>query len=853
MTVAANIIPVNIEDEIRNSYMDYAMSVIIGRALPDVRDGLKPVHRRILFSMHELGNRWNASYKKSARVVGDVIGKYHPHGDSAVYDALVRLAQDFNMRVPLVDGQGNFGSVDGDPAAAMRYTEVRMSRAAGELLADIDRDTVDFGPNYDDSELEPLVLPTKLPNLLVNGAEGIAVGMATKIPPHNLGEVLNGVIAQIHNPAITIDELMQHIPGPDFPTGAYVCGRAGIDEAYRTGRGRIVMRAVIEVEEFKAHRSALVITELPFQVNKARLVEKLAELVRDKKIDDISDLRDESDRRGMRVVIELKTGAVPEVVINQLHKMTPTQQTFGVIMLAIVAGQPQVMSLKEVINHFIDFRRDVVTRRTIFLLRKAREREHILEGLKIALDHIDAVIALIRASSTVADARQGLMTEFGLSEVQAQAILDMRLQKLTGLERDKILEELAEVRRTIEGLLLILSSDQRLHEVIVEELEEMRTLFSGKEHNRRTKFTTAAEGLDDPLSLIAEEDVAITLSGLDYIKKTPLTDYRSQNRGGKGKRGMATRDADYVKDVVVVSTHDQLLVFTSAGRVFRLPVHEVPTVGPAGRGRPIVNLLRMEPDEKVASVVPIRDFEEGRDLVFATKLGVIKRTELGQYSNVNVSGLRAVNLREGDDLIAVRLVEPGQEVLLATKVGQSIRFELDGQVRPMGRAASGVRGIDLREGDAVIGMEVLRGDGAPILTVCEKGYGKRTETDEYRLQHRGGLGIISIKTTDRNGPVVAVKQVDENDEILMISNKGQLIRLAVKKIRQIGRNTQGVKLFSLGEDEVIVGVARVPEDERDEENTDELPSDSAEELLVEEEEEVEETEPATDGPDEVLE
>ncbi len=816
MTVAANITPIDIEDEIQSSYMDYAMSVIIGRALPDVRDGLKPVHRRVLFSMHELGNRWNASYKKSARVVGDVIGKYHPHGDSAVYDALVRLAQDFNMRVPLVDGQGNFGSVDGDPAAAMRYTEVRMSRAAGELLADIDKETVDFGPNYDDSELEPLVLPARIPNLLVNGAEGIAVGMATKIPPHNLAEVVDAVIALIRDPGLGLEGLMRHVKGPDFPTGAYVCGRAGIEEAYRSGRGRVVMRAKVEVEELRRDREALVITELPFQVNKARLVEKIAELVRDKKIEDIADLRDESDRHGMRVVIELKSSAVPEVVLNQLYKQTPMQQTFGVIMLATVAGEPRVMGLREILGHFIDFRRDVVTRRTVYLLKQARAREHILEGLVTALDHIDAVIALIRGSRTVVEARQGLVERFGLSELQAQAILDMRLQKLTGLERDKVLEELAEVRRQIQELTLILTSEARLHEVIVEELEAVKAHFG---EGRRTEIIGEAPEFD-PLALIVEEDVVITLTGLDYIKKTATSEYQAQGRGGKGRRGVTTRDEDWVKDVFVVNTHDQLLVFTTLGRCFALPVHEIPTASRTARGKPVVNLVRLESGEKVASIVPIRSFEdEGVFLIFATRAGMVKRTELSQYANVNVSGLLAVRLNEGDDLIAVRLIREEDQVLLATKWGQSIRFDLS-DVRPIGRYTAGVRGIRFKEEhDELIGMEVLKPEASMILTICERGYGKRTEVDEYRLQGRGGSGIISIQCSERNGPVVAIKQVSEGDEVLMISNAGQVLRTPAGAIRVVGRNTQGVKLFGLGADEAIVGVALVPEDERDAEES----------------------------------
>ena len=810
MVSGANISPINIEDEIRNSYMDYAMSVIIGRALPDVRDGLKPVHRRILYAMQELGNRWNASYKKSARVVGDVIGKYHPHGDSAVYDALVRMAQDFNMRMPLVDGQGNFGSVDGDPAAAMRYTEVRMSRAASSLLNDIDKETVAWGPNYDDSLVEPLVLPTRIPNLLVNGSEGIAVGMATKIPPHNLGEVIDATIALIANPELTVLELMEHVPGPDFPTAGFICGRRGILDAYRTGRGSITMRARTEFEEIRKDRNAIIITELPFQVNKARLLEKIAGLVRDKKITDISDLRDESDRKGMRVVIELKNSGVPEVVLNQLFKMTPMQQNFGTIMLAIVGGQPKVMGLKEVLSHFIDFRRDVVTRRTMYELRKAQEREHLLEGLVVALDHIDAVIATIRASHTVADARAALIERFSLSAIQSQAILDMRLQKLTGLERDKIVEELAAVRTEIERLQGILTDEGKLMEVIVTELEEVKELHGDP---RRSVFADAVGDIDD-LELIAEEDMVITVSHTGYVKRNALADYREQRRGDKGKIGMGTKDEDFLTDVFVASTHDTILVFTTLGRVFKLGVYEIPPAGRTARGKAIVNLLRFEPDEKMAAITVVHDFSDEEYLLFVTRMGLVKRTSLSDYTNIHAGGIRAVRLNDGDDLVTVKRVEPENHVMLATALGQSIRFDV-AQVRPMGRVAAGVKGITLAKGDEVIGAEILRED-LPIFTVTENGYGKRTDVNEYRVQGRGGKGIITVQTSDRNGRVVGIRQVEDTDSMILVSDGGKIIRMPVASVRIIGRNTQGVTLFRLDEGEHIVSLARVAEDDEPE-------------------------------------
>jgi DNA gyrase subunit A len=810
-TTTASVIPINIEDELRQSYMDYAMSVIIGRALPDVRDGLKPVHRRILYAMHELGNRWNQSYKKSARVVGDVIGKYHPHGDIAVYDALVRLAQEFNMSLPLVDGQGNFGSIDGDPAAAMRYTEVRMARPASDLLSDIEKDTVPWGPNYDDSLLEPLVLPARLPNLLVNGAEGIAVGMATKIPPHNLGEVVDGLIALIEDPSLSSRQLMEYIKGPDFPTRGTICGRRGIVEAYEDGRGIITLRARAEVEEIRKDRLAIIVTELPFQVNKARLLEKIALLVREKRLEDISDLRDESDRHGIRMVIELKHGAVPEVVLNNLYKMTAMQQSFGIIMLAIVAGQPRVMGLREILGHFVDFRREVVTRRTRYELGKAREREHILEGLVIALDHIDEVIRVIRASRTVEDARGQLMASFGLSAVQSQAILDMRLQKLTGLERDKVLEELQEVRARIAELQEILVSEKRLMEVIVEELREVRAQHAVP---RRTELGEAVGDFED-LELIAEEEMVVTVTHRGYIKRTSLDEYRQQRRGGRGSRGIKTRDEDFVQSIFSASTHDTFLVFTTLGRVFKLGVYEIPLAGRSAQGRALVNLLPFEPDEKMAEIVSIREFSEDRYLMFATRKGLVKRTELSAYKNLHSGGLRAVKLVEGDDLISVRVVEEEQRVLLVTAGGQSICFAVK-KARPMGRVSQGVKGITLSSGDAVVGMEVVQDEEARILTITVNGYGKRTPIGDYPVRNRGGKGVITIKTTPRNGSVLAVRQVVASEDVLLITNGGTIIRTPTPQIREMSRNTQGVKLINLGEGERLVAAALVVEDDEDE-------------------------------------
>ncbi len=816
MTDTVSIIPVNIEEEIRQSYMDYAMSVIIGRALPDVRDGLKPVHRRVLFAQQELGNRWNSAYKKSARVVGDVIGKYHPHGDQSVYDALVRLAQDFNMRVPLVDGQGNFGSIDGDPAAAMRYTEVRMAKVAQELLSDIDKETVDWVPNYDDTMEEPSVLPTRIPNLLVNGSSGIAVGMSTNIPPHNLGEVIDGVLALIEDPEIDLDGLMQYIPGPDFPTAGITYGAEGLRSAYAEGRGVIKMRARAEIEEDeKRGKSSIIVTELPFQVNKARLIEKIAHLVRDKKIDGITDLRDESDRDGMRVVIELRRDVIPEVVLNNLYKMTAMQSSFGINMLAIVHGQPRVMGLKEVLNHFVDFRRDVVTRRTIYELRKAEERAHILEGLKIALDHLDEVIALIRASESPAAAREGLMARFDLSEVQSQAILDMRLQKLTGLEREKILAELAEVRAEIERLRGILADEQKLMAVIIEELEEVREAY---DDGRRTEILHDVTELSK-LDLIAEEDMVVTLSHHGYVKRTPLSEYRAQHRGGKGKRGMGTKDEDFVTDMFVASTHTNLLIFTSVGKVYKLMVHELPQGSRTTRGKAVINLLPIEQEETIKAILPFEEFEEGKYIVTATRQGVIKKSALMDYSNVHSSGIIALGFKSDDDeLVSVRATNGDDRIFLASSDGQAICFH-ESDVRPMGRTAAGVYGMRFREGDLLVGMDVISAgdETSTILTVTERGYGKRTLIDEYPTQGRGGKGVLTIKTNDRNGPLVGVRVVDDENELLLVSDQGQILRTLVVQISTYGRNTQGVRIMSLADDEKVVSLAALQPEEDDEE------------------------------------
>lgn len=795
---------INIEDEMRSAYLDYAMSVIVGRALPDVRDGLKPVHRRVLFGMNEMGLAWNRAYKKSARVVGDVMGKYHPHGDAAIYDTIVRMAQDFSLRYPLVDGQGNFGSVDGDPPAAMRYTEVRMAQIGHELLADIDKETVDFGPNYDDTQTEPLVLPTRLPNLLVNGAAGIAVGMATNIPPHNLVEVVDALLLMLDNPAVTIDELMEVIKGPDFPTAGFIYGSRGIGEAYRTGRGSLTLRARVRIETHpRTEKESLIVTELPYQVNKARLLEKIAELVSERKIEGIADLRDESDREGMRIVIELKRGEIAAVILNHLFKHTALQTTFGIIALALVRNQPQVLNLHGLLSHFIDHRREVVIRRTRFELRKAEERAHILEGLKKAIDHLDAVIALIRAAADPEAAKTGLMTRLALSAIQAQAILDMRLQRLTSLEREKLVTEYQETLQKIESLKAILASDALVRGIIREELTELKTKYGDE---RRTEIVeeSAEISLED---LIAPEDVIITVSHSGYIKRNAVSLYRAQRRGGKGKIGMGTKEEDFVTTLFTASTKDYLLFFTSSGKVFWLKVHQVPEAGRVAKGKPIINLLQLGESETVSAILPVSEFRADRFVVMATKNGTVKKTDLSAYSNPRAGGIIALGLEEGDRLISALVTNGEEEVLLGTKKGLVIRFP-EANVRPMGRTAYGVKGIEIESGDEVISMEVVhRREAATLLTVTEHGYGKRTDLGEYRSQSRGGKGIITIQTTPRNGDVVAVLQVDPEDDVMLVTAGAQVLRLTVSTLRVIGRNTQGVRLIEMAQGDRVAAAA----------------------------------------------
>ena len=804
-------IPVYIEDEMRQSYMDYAMSVIIGRALPDVRDGLKPVHRRVLYAMYAMGNSWNNPYKKSARLVGDVIGKYHPHGDVAVYDTIVRMAQDFSMRYLLVDGQGNFGSVDGDPPAAMRYTEIRMTQMAEEILADIDKDTVNFIPNYDDSLTEPTVLPSRIPTLLTNGSSGIAVGMATNIPPHNLGEVVNGLVAMVEKPDISIGELMNYIPGPDFPTGAYIHGRESIRQAYNTGRGTIQIRAKLFTETVKrTGREQIIVREIPYMVNKARLIEHIAGLVQDKKIEGISDLRDESDREGMRIVIELKRDAVPDVLINQLYKHTSLQESFGVNMLAIDDGRPRLLNLKDALKAFLDHRKEVITRRTAYNLLKAEDRLHILEGLRIALDHLDQVITLIRQSKDPRTAKEGLMDSFGLTDVQAQAILEMRLQRLTGLEREKIVKEHSEITEHIGQLRAILADEGKVFRIIVDELKDIKERYGDP---RRTEIVDQTEEISVE-DLIVDEEMVVTVSHEGYIKRNPVTLYRAQHRGGKGKVGATTRDEDFVESLFVASTHDYILFFTTVGKVYWIKVHELPQAGRAARGRPVVNLLHLSEGEKVSAFLPVREFQQGRFVIFATKRGVVKKTELMAHSNPRSRGTRAIALEPRDEVIGVRLTDGQQEVLLSTLSGQSIRFK-EGRVRPTGRGTYGVIGVSLDEGDEVVSMEILN-QGASILTVAENGFGKRTAMEEYRLQSRGGKGVITMKTTDKTGRVIGVQQVTDDDQLMMITNRGKIIRLRIKDIRTIGRNTQGVRLIEMNDNERVVSLARLAEQEDEE-------------------------------------
>jgi DNA gyrase subunit A len=816
--IDSNRIPVNIEDEMKRSYMDYAMSVIIGRALPDVRDGLKPAHRRVLYGMKEMGLVPTRGYRKCSKIVGDVMGNYHPHGDASIYDTLVRLAQDFNMRGPLVDGQGNFGSVDGDPPAAMRYTEARLDPLGDEMMADLDKETVDFVPNYDETTEEPTVLPAPFPNLLVNGSAGIAGGMATNTPPHNLREVIEAAIWLIESgyeetrPTLPEKQrrLLEFVPGPDFPTGGYVVGRQGVQQAYLTGRGSVIIRgrAVIE-ESKKGDRSSIVIDAIPYQINKARLIERIAELVREKVLDGISDIRDESDRDGMRIVIDLKRGEVGEVILNNLYKHTYLQTSFGVNMLAIVAGRPKLLPLLEVLELFVDFRREIVRRRTEFELRKAEARRHVLEGLKIALDHLDAVIALIRAAKSPAEAREGLITQYALSQIQAQAILDMQLQRLTGLEREKILTELAELMKQIERLLAILGSDRLLMQIVVSELRAVQAKFG---EPRKTEIL-ADEGDFRIEDLIAEEDMAITVSNTGYIKRTAITNYRNQRRGGKGRIGMRTREEDFVSHLFVASSHAYIMIFSDRGRAYWLKVHEIPDVGPDGRGKAIANLVSMESGERIAALLAVKEFEEDKFVVTGTRRGVVKKTELSAFKHPRAGGIIAMGVEDGDAVIGVRISDGNSEVFIGTSRGMSIRFP-EADVRSMGRTAYGVRGISLRDDDDVVAMEVLAPGGA-ILSVTERGYGKRTGLDEYRVQSRGGVGLINIQTSERNGRVIGVAQVHEDDELMLITQQGKILRMEAGGIRAIGRATQGVRLIDIEGEDRAVSIAKLAEKDED--------------------------------------
>ena len=798
----------------KRSYLDYAMSVIIGRALPDVRDGLKPAHRRVLYAMRQMGLASNRAYRKCAKIVGEVIGNYHPHGDAPAYDTLVRLAQDFNMRQTLVDGQGNFGSVDGDPPAAYRYTEARLEALAESLMADLDKDTVDFQPNFDETTTEPTVLPAPYPNLLVNGSTGIAVGMATNIPPHNLGEVVDGVIWFIETTLMgdggglsreaKLKELIRLVPGPDFPTGGMIVGRRGIQEAYVSGRGSIQVRAKAEVETTrKGDREQIIVTEIPYQVNKARLLERIAELVREKTIEGISDLRDESDRSGMRIVIELKRGEVAEVILNNLYKHTQLQQSFGIITLAIVGGRPKVLSLLEVIENFVDFRRDVVRRRIEFELRKAEARAHILEGLRIALDNLDAVIKLIRASKTPPEAKAGLTGNFGLSDIQAQAILDMQLQRLTGLERQKILDELAELTALITHLRGILADQKKLLQIIVDELKNIKEKFANLRHTQLID----EEGDFSIEDLITEEDVAVTVTDTGYIKRTPITTYRTQNRGGKGRIGMRTREEDVVNHLFVASTHSYMMIFSDRGRAYWLKVHEIPDVGADGKGKSIANLVQMESGEKLAAMLAVQEFDDQRFIVMGTRRGTIKKTELSAFSNPRAGGIIAMGIEEGDAVIDVQLSDGQSEILIGTRDGKAIRFGED-DVRSMGRTAYGVRGIQLRENDEVVAMQVAK-PGGMLLTVTEKGYAKNTLLDEYRVTGRGGLGVKNVEVTEKNGQVVAIAQIHANEELLVMTEQGKILRTPANEIRTVGRATQGVRLMDLDGEDKIVSVALV--------------------------------------------
>jgi len=815
------IVPREIEDEMQESYIDYAMSVIVGRALPDIRDGLKPVHRRILYTMNELGCTPDKPYKKSARIVGDCMGKFHPHGDIAIYDTLVRMAQEFSLRYPLIDGQGNFGSVDGDPPAAMRYTEVRLAPLAMEMLKDIESETVDFLPNFDATLKEPKILPSAIPNLLLNGSSGIAVGMATNIPPHNLNEVADAIIATIDNPKIEVKELLKYIPGPDFPTGGIILGREGIRQAYETGRGLITVRARADIEEGKSGKTNIIVSEIPYEVNKAELLAKIAELVRAKQIDGIADLRDESDREGMRIVIELKRDEIPEVILNQLYHHTQMQSTFGVIMLALVDGKPVVLNLKELIEYYIKHRQEIITRRSQFELKQAEARAHIVEGLKIALANLDAVIKTIRKSRDVDQARQALMDNFDLSREQATAILQMQLQRLTQLEKEKMDQEYIELRKKIARLKYILETPKEILNIIKEELQELKKKYGD---SRRTKIIEgeAEFKIED---LIAEEDMVVTISHAGYIKRLPLDTYRRQRRGGRGVIGMETKEEDFVEDIIIASTHDYILFFTNFGRVYWLKVHEIPVGSRQAKGKAIVNLLRLSEGERVAAHIPVREFDNKHFLVMATKQGIIKKTLLSEYSRPRPSGIIGLKLRQGDELIEVRLTDGSQEIILGTRRGKAIRFD-EKEVRPMGRAATGVRGAQLENKDYIIGMVTCSSEHQSLLTVTENGFGKRTEIKEYRKTHRGSKGVINIKESERNGPVVAIRTVEDRDELMTITSSGIIIRFGVKGLREIGRATQGVRLMRLEPGDKVVAVARIaPEEEEEEKEPEKQPEE----------------------------
>ena len=808
-TIFEKIVPITLEEEMKSSYIDYAMSVIVARALPDVRDGLKPVHRRVLYGMHDLGMAHNKPYKKSARIVGEVLGKYHPHGDTAVYDSMVRMVQDFSLRYPLVDGQGNFGSVDGDSPAAMRYTEARLARISEEMLRDLDKNTVDFVPNFDDSLQEPTVMPSYLPNLLINGATGIAVGMATNIPPHNLGEVVDGLITLIKNPNLTIEKLMKNIIAPDFPTAGIIYGYAGVKDAFLTGRGRIIVRAKANIETQKNGREHIIITELPFQVNKANLIEKIADLVRGGKINDISNLRDESDRDGMRVVIELKKDAQPPIVLNQLFVHTQMQTTFGVIMLALVKGAPKVLNLKEMLQHFLEHRMDVLIRRTKFELDAAEKRAHILEGYIIALDNIDAVIQTIKKSKDVETARQNLRKKFKLSEIQAKAILDMRLQRLTGLERQKIEDEYKETIKLIEKLKSILKSEDQRKIIITNELLGVKKKYADA---RRTEIVYDYEdfSLED---IIAEEDVVVTITHSGFIKRFPVSGYRKQGRGGKGVTGAGTKEDDFIEHMFIASTHQYILFFTDKGKVYWLKVHELPEGGRATRGRSILNLLRKEKEELITAFIAVKEFSDDKYLIMATEQGTVKKTALSAYGNVRKGGINAINLKKNDRLIEVKMTDGTNDIMIGTRNGFAVRFN-EKDARDMGRTATGVRGVRLGKGDKVVGLLVIKRQGMSVLVVTEKGYGKRSDVNDYRITHRGGKGVITVKTSDKIGKMIALMEVSDSDELVIISTKGMVIRQSMKDIRVMGRATQGVRVIRLKDGDSIADIAKVvPEDE----------------------------------------